>query len=347
MNTNRILFNFAIVAAFACGITACVNNPNTPVQPTGLSIGSHAIFIANQGTGSGDASLDCYEPDAGVYHSDIFKSVNKVQLGDFPNDLDAKGSDSLLILAENGNAVYMIDRHSARLLRTYTLPAGTTPFDLVLVNDSIAAITDFGSSGVLLLNTRTGAVDATLPTGPNPEGIALAGSNLVVCSPGYGDKREVDVLRSSPASSIQLQAGDNPVAVLGVADTLAIVLCSGFYKPATNSSVVFINPSTGTVSATLSLPASGAGAMALDGNLLYVPLDTMVLRIDVTQRAVRDTFATGVAAFAVTVDNVTHSVYLTVAPSADQGMFYAYDALGHRTANYAAGTFPGSLLVTH
>src|SRR5512142_857281 len=130
MNANCLSFAIVTIAAFACGITACVNNPNNPVQPTGLSVGAHAIYIENQGTGSGAASLDCYEPDAGVYHSDIFKSVNNGQLGDFPNDLDAKGNDSLFIVDENGNAVYLIDRHTAKLLRTYALPAGTTPFDL-------------------------------------------------------------------------------------------------------------------------------------------------------------------------------------------------------------------------
>lgn len=346
MKTNQLILIAAIAATL--GIFGCVSNPTAPVQSAGLSLPDHAVFILNQGSGHDDGTLDCYAPDKGTYYSNIFESVNGVKLGNYPNDLAALGADTLLIVGEGADKLYMIDRHTAALLRTFPVPSGTEPFRVAVVNDTIAAVTGWSSSTVQFVNLHTGHIDASVSSGPNPEGITLADNRLVVCTPGYGDKQEVDLLNAAPGVLATLQTNDNPVAALTVSDTSAIVLCQGQYSPATNSYVDFINPASLSVTTRIPLPGSGAGAMALDGNTLYVQLDSVILRIDLTQRIVRDTLLTGVAAFSMAVDNVAHVLYLGVSHGADQaGELLAYDAHGTLLSRTPSGLFPGALLVAH
>lgn len=327
-------------------MSACVTNPDkTPVNVGPFA--AHAVFIVNEGNTKSLATLDCYEPEALKYSEDIYRAMNGTALGDDATDAIVGGKDSLYVVEFNSTTIQLINRTSGLLLRTYFM-GGCGPEKMVMMNDSQMAVTGANTNQVLVLNTRTGNIDARLSVGAYPIFMQRFGDVLFV---GASGGSELDIVRLSNASVSKMDVGNAPGQVMVMNDSSAAVICSGTYGVANTASLRFFDPKTSMITGILSMPG-GPFKLARDGNLLYVPCDSIVLRVDYTTHAVVDTFiasAAHIATYGIAVDSVTHTVYLSDAKDYSQrGTLSVYNGLTKSLiTQMPCGISPGTILVTH
>ncbi len=346
MRTNNIIVLLA--ALIAVTISACVKNPENSITNLTTTFQTHAVWVVNEGDwGHGNSTLDCFEPDTGFYHDNVFEAVNHMPLGDNANDAVIGRGDSLYIVVNNSDTIRLLNRRTGVQLHAYAMPAGTKPYKMVMINDSIAAISGYGANSLILFNRWTGTISRTFPTGANPEGVAFTGSTICVCAPGLNAAREIDLIRPSDGSTASVQAGDDPLGIIALNDSSAVALCGGNWSPPSPASLVFINTDRAAVSTTLPVPGSPT-KMALDGRVLYVPVDSVVYLFDMQTRTLRDSFKIDRVAYGITVDNATHLVYLTDAKNfAQRGDLSVFDDQMRLLSRMPTGINPGTLLVLH
>lgn len=342
------MFNAVLIAALAAGLASCTKEPANSITNLDPTFAAYAVWVINEGNfGHGNSTLDCYEPEAGSYHENVYTAVNHAALGDNANDLAIGRGDSLFVIVNNSDVVRLINRRNAHILRSYDLPAGTGPFKMVMINDSDIAITGFASSTVLILNRWTGAITHTYAVGPNPQYIAFTGSWLCVSAPGFNGGNEVDVIKLSDGSVTKIAVGDSPSIILAQSDTSAVVLCSGNYSPATPASLVFFSTNTATVTTRVPLPRHPF-KMAADGRVLYIPADSVMTRVDLYNRTLRDSFPMDRVAYGLAVDYDTHTLYLSDAKDFTQrGDLSMYDDQMLLLGRMQTGVNPGTMLVVH
>ena len=348
MNRNTIL-QMCLVTMLCSLFNSCVTDP-TPIAVATGTFGAHAVFIVNEGSGHGDASLDYYQPDSGTYYSDFFHNANPTAvLGEFANDIIVCGKDSLLVLVNGLDSLWLISGKTGKLLRTYSLPTKCSAEKLVMLNDSEAIITSARAPAPVLLEQgiwhgSTG-IDATLKIGAFPINIARLRNTIFVSANGGS---EIDIIQYPASTSSVMNVGAAPATIVIRDDTSAAVICSAYGT--SDAKVYFFNPTTFMITRTTSVPGNPS-KMALDGNLLYVALDSSVIRLDFTQPMLRDTFisaAAHIAPYGIAVDNVTHSVYLSDAKGFSQrGSLTVFDNAKHLITQQATGIAPGTMLITH
>ncbi len=140
-----------------------------------------------------------------------------LHLEDEPHGLATWG-DNLVVTLDKGNAVVVIDRASLTEIRRY--PTGETPHVVVVSSEAIL-VTD--SRDNMLRQIVPG--NATIPTGLQPEGIAVVGGD-VVSADAAGNT--LTIARASDLSSpAMLPVGSGPVRVVGIDKNLALVSLQG------------------------------------------------------------------------------------------------------------------------
>src|SRR5579863_957920 len=139
---NKLLSILA--ACFVCAdiciaTSSCKNSPTAPVQqPAHMT--SYGVYVLNQGGTNISSTLDCYDLTYGKYFSNVV--ISNASLGSDGNDLVKGNGDSLYMVMENSNRIYLVSDTSGKILATDTSSSFNTPYKMVLLNDSIAAIAE-------------------------------------------------------------------------------------------------------------------------------------------------------------------------------------------------------------
>lgn len=171
-----------------------------PITPSGESETGEVtktsvagFFLLNEGNmGSNKCTLDYYDYETGVYHTNIFPGLNPdvaMELGDVGNDLQIYG-DKLYAVVNCSNLVEVMDLGTARHVATISVPSCRyIVFDkgFAYVSSYAGPIEDDPSRQlgyVAKIDTLSMEVVNTCVVGYQPEEMAVADGKLYVANSG-------------------------------------------------------------------------------------------------------------------------------------------------------------------
>ena len=202
--------------------------PEPEPQPDAYANG---MYILNEGLFQmNNSTLSYYDFTTGKLTENIFLDVNHRGLGDVGNDMKRYGS-KLYIVVNNSNIVEVVDVKTVQSLKTINL-SGKQPRQVAFLDDK-AYISCFDGD-VVRIDTASLEVEASVHTGPNPDGICACNGKLYVCNsgglsyPNYGNT--VSVVDPATFTVVKdITVAVNPTRVKGYSDRYVYVVSNGNY----------------------------------------------------------------------------------------------------------------------
>jgi hypothetical protein len=347
---KKKLTSFLLCCAVGTAVCSCVSSPTSPVQQS-ANLSAYGVFILNQGSTTISSTLDFLDLKTNKYSSNIV--VSNASLGTDGNDLIEGNGDSLYMVMENSNRIYLVNDTTGTILATDTSSSFLIPYKMVLLNDSIGAIAEYNANSITIYDLRTMKVLRSIPVGDNPQGLAYANGKLYVACPGSGitPEKRVDIADAITGTDNAVQLDPDPIAVKALGDSLVLVLCEGTYGASPSDAALdYIDPNTGNLLTRIALPTNGYN-FAFDGNDCYIQTGNVVLHVDIAKRVLADTAVANSSfqsLYAIAVDTVSHNIFVSDAKNyTSKGALYQCDNKGHILQTYTCGVNPGSLLVVH
>jgi DNA-binding beta-propeller fold protein YncE len=211
---NELLKGFLICIVLAVGFAGCEETPvpeSNPVIP-----GSHGVFILNEGSnGESNAGLSYYNIENGSFKSDILGG----KLGDTGQDLLIYGG-KLYISVSGSSTIVVLDVRTQETIKEIKIKNGEQarmPRYLESHGGKIYATCFDGN--VIRLDTTSLVVEAIIPVGENPEGIAACNGKLYVANSGglnfvSGPSKTVSVIDiASFKEDKKIEVGLNPYII--------------------------------------------------------------------------------------------------------------------------------------
>ncbi len=218
---SLIAFTFA-----SCNQPEPSDDPITPVDAE-----ADGIYILNEGLYQmNNSTLSYYDFQNNTLTEDIFLDNNQRGLGDTGNDLAVYGS-KLYCVVNNSNRVEIMRFSDAVSLQAVQLD-GKQPRKITFYKGK-AYVSCFDGD-IVRIDTATMAVDGTVYSGSNPEGLCVCNGKLYVANsgalnyPNYGNTVSVIDLNSFTLLKT-ITTDENPCLVQGYNDRYVYVASRGNY----------------------------------------------------------------------------------------------------------------------
>lgn len=351
--------------------------PSTPTTvDTSAGKTSSAIagmFLLNEGNmGSNKATLDYYNYNTGVYHKNIFATINPLvsrELGDVGNDIQIYGG-KLYAVINCSHYIEVMDVRTAKHIAAITIPNCR----YIVFNKGYAYISSYAGPVLIDPNARLGYVARmdtttfkidTLVVGYQPEEMVISGDNLYVANsggyrvPNYDRTVSViDLNKFKVTTTIDVAINLHRME----ADEYGNIYVSsrGDYYTVP-SSIYVINSSTNTVTKNLHIPCS---EMTLCGDSLYVystgwsyvtNKNTISYTVYNTKAQVKmpDSFIKDgtekniVIPYGIAVNPITRDIFVTDAKDyVTPGTLYCFSKEGKKKWSVTTGDIPAHMVFT-
>ncbi|MFA6703907.1 MAG: DUF5074 domain-containing protein [Bacteroidales bacterium] len=351
--------------------------PSTPTTvDTSAGKTSSAIagmFLLNEGNmGSNKATLDYYNYNTGVYHKNIFATINPLvsrELGDVGNDIQIYGG-KLYAVINCSHYIEVMDVRTAKHIAAITIPNCR----YIVFNKGYAYISSYAGPVLINPNARLGYVARmdtttfkidTLVVGYQPEEMVISGDNLYVANsggyrvPNYDRTVSViDLNKFKVTTTIDVAINLHRME----ADEYGNIYVSsrGDYYTVP-SSIYVINSSTNTVTKNLHIPCS---EMTLCGDSLYVystgwsyvtNKNTISYTVYNTKAQVKmpDSFIKDgtekniVIPYGIAVNPITRDIFVTDAKDyVTPGTLYCFSKEGKKKWSVTTGDIPAHMVFT-
>ena len=342
---------FLVIATIA----GCQSNPaspsgSTPGAPTG-------VYVINEGNFQrANASLTFYMPDSNKAFQNVFTLANGRDLGDTGNDIAIYGGRAYIVVS-GSQKVEVISTADHKSVGTLQIPGQRTPYDIVVLSDAKAYVTNLMDSSVTAFNPSTlQVVFDRIKVGGNPQGIATANGKIYVCNSGFGYDNTVTVLNAGTGVLIKtIVVGDSPSEVGVGLNNVVIVKCDGksdYSNPAndTPGTIAVINSDNDAIIIKAILPvvtyghpghmtvsSKGYGYFAGKAGIIRFSFTASTLNVEGTP------FST-MQAYGLTVDDATDRLYATDPKDYVQlGEVVVFDSKGVEYKRFTTGVIPGAI----
>lgn len=259
---KKLLLSLTSLAFFMIACHKPVIYVNGTIEPNSMYVLNEGVWHYN------NSSISYYHPASGEFTADIFSSVNNRGLGDTGNDLQEYGSRLYCVVNTSEN-IQVMDLYTAQVIGTVPL-IGKSPRKICFSGDK-AYVSCFDGT-VIRIDTATLAVEATVPVGPNPEGVCIANGKLYVAisggynAPDYGTS--VAVIDLSNFSVIKnIEVAINPTRLFTASNQQYIYLISNGNYINIHSCLQKINIITDEVVRTFDFEITN---MCIYGNIAYL-----------------------------------------------------------------------------
>jgi hypothetical protein len=179
-------------AAMCVLLTGCVQDPTSSTPDSVPDVLEGDVLVLCEGLWRYDNSVLSHvrtSPAQLLVRDRITSGNNGQKLGDLASDMVIRG-DTMWIVVSGSRAIEKFRVSTGAWMGRVSFPAGREPFRMVIVNDSVAYITNRSDDSMTELDPRTLTERvAAAPTGPAPEGIAVWRTSIFVCNSGFGDLR--------------------------------------------------------------------------------------------------------------------------------------------------------------
>jgi len=161
--------------------------------------------------------------------------TNLMPLGGCPNRIRAHNG-LLLVVNSCTDDLMVIMQSTHTVVRTVDFPSGDNPWDVVVIDDSLCAISMLLANEVAIVNYQEGNESRRFATGSAPEGLLYAYGRLWIANCaldfgtfeyGQGTVSISDASLSSTAATVNV--GTNPQVMAVGGDGAIHVMCTGNY----------------------------------------------------------------------------------------------------------------------
>lgn len=217
----RVLCLCALVLATA-SVSSCTSTSSPDATPPPAL--DSAVMVVNQGAfGLDNASLSRIRPDNTVDLS-WFSSANASRkLGGTANDIAFKG-DTAFISVTKSHAIEAINARTGVHLGTILLPVAYDPWEIEIINGTLACVSTTNGDGVQFFNPSTLTLLDHVVTGPATQGVAATATQVFVANSGYGTLR--DTVKGAGTVSVIDIATRSVTSVLNVGKNVTEVQLS-------------------------------------------------------------------------------------------------------------------------
>ncbi len=337
-----------VLALLAGPLLGCVKDP-TSVSPVVPVPSAKGVYIINEGNfGRGNSTLSYYNLETFHVYNDVFFAVNGRNLGDVGESMTLHQGRGYIVVNDS-HKIEIIDLNTNVDVGTIDLGAGSSPRQMVFVNDTLALVTDLYESCVFEVDVKHLTVLGSIPVGQNPEGIVLAAGKAFVANSGFGVGQTVSVVSVATLSLIDsVLVADNPIGMRVTPGGMVYAVCAGSYgdysgpNSGTPARIMVIDPQSDRVVDSIYIGGHASAIAIGDDGIGYVPATDSVLTIDTRINAVRGAFVQG-GFYGVGVEEVSGDVYLSDAKQFIQpGTVYVYASNGVLRTKFDVGISPGS-----
>ena len=350
----RNLFGLLIVL-FVVVFPSCQSNPAAPVDSSTLP--PSGVYVVNEGNFQrGNSSLTLYSADSNKAYQNVFALANGRDLGDTGNDITIFGSKAFIVV--NGSQkVEVISTSNNKSIGTLQLPGSRSPYNIVVLSDAKAYVTNLMDSTVTAFNPSTlQIVFDRVKVGGNPEGIASANGKIYVCNSGFGSDSTVTVLNAGTGTLIKtIGVGASPSEVGIGPNGEVIVKCDGKtdYSNSANDTpgqIAVINSDNDVIMIKVILPiqtyghpghmtvsSKGYGYFVGKTGIIKFAFSASTLNVDGNPLSTMQ-------AYHLAVDDATDQLYATDPKDyAQPGEVVVFDSKGAEVKRFSAGIIPGAI----
>ncbi|MFA6128844.1 MAG: DUF5074 domain-containing protein [Bacteroidales bacterium] len=344
-------------------VIACLFLTNcTKDKPDDSSEGGflHGAYISNEGAfGNSNGSVSYFDTDSAYIINHVFEAVNGRPLGDVVQSMAVSG-DKGFIIVNNSQKVEVVD------LKTFAsigvIDGLEYPRSFLPVNTKKGYLTDGNFSGrVYVIDIETLIITDTIPVGAGPEKLVQFKNNVIVTnSGGWGNDSTLSVIDTGTDKVIHTwMVGMNPADVLLDKNNLLWVLCKGkvvwnedwTIGVETTSSLVAVDPETGSIKQTQNIGAVGdfywplhIGINKNRDRVFYLESGGIYSRSITNGSTAGDPFIRG-NFYGFGIDPETDLIYALYAPSfTTSGWMFRHKTDGQRLDSLEVGIGPGQVV---
>lgn len=159
--SKHYLKHIAVAAAVALSMSAMTScsdsdedDPDAP-SPTGVKLPAHGLFVVNEGNFNySNASITFYDPSTGGVEQNIFRTANKVPVGDVAQSMTMSADGrSAWIVVNNSNVVFEVDATTMAEKGRITGLVSPRFMHIVEGDDDKAYVTQMGDSRIAVIDT--------------------------------------------------------------------------------------------------------------------------------------------------------------------------------------------------
>jgi DNA-binding beta-propeller fold protein YncE len=256
-----------ILSLTACAVLiSCETSSPDIVTPAS----SGTLILNNGNWGGNDSSIGVYDPQTKTYVPDAFYAANGQKLGDLGQDMIRYGQETYI--AVNGSQTIFITDNDLKItghINAEADGARLSPRYFTAGADRIYVTYYEGYIGEIDPESHSVRITAT---GPNPEGICMAGDRLYVAAsggmayPAYNNTLSiVDVNTFTESGTVTVNV--NPAKTAASPDGAYVYVLSFGNYDNLPAMLEVVETTTGRVS---SLEYESVSAIAASGDILYI-----------------------------------------------------------------------------
>jgi YVTN family beta-propeller protein len=194
----------------------------------------------------------------------------------------------IVVTIENPYGLLRIDPVGRKVVRKYDV-GGKSPH-MVVLRDGTAWVSDSGSGTVALVNLESGAVDAAIATGKNPQGATLSRDEKLVYVTNM-ESNTISIIDAATHRVVgEIQTGTGPARAFLTPDGKTLV-----YNLQTGQAMGFADLATRRETARIALPGQPLSvSLSRDGQTAYLGIQDSdkVVIVSVAQRKIIRVFDT-------------------------------------------------------
>ena len=352
------LFLLALVSVllFSC-------KPDTPVTPSGYTIGS-GVFVLNEGNfQASNGSLSFYDPVADTVVNNLFYRVNNAPLGDVAQSM-AMVDGKLYIVVNNSNNIYKVDANTVVCDTTKPFKLGDfySPREIHFVAPNKAYVSDIIGTGLWIINPLDMSHAGGIELGKTTEKMVQVGNELYISNwsyyyidaashDSYNTVQVVDV--NNDVKMAEIEVGKEPNTMVVDKYGHVWVLCEGRSWDMAYGE----NPSLWEIDTQLKTAAkryefSGVASTLKSnpaGDQFYMIYNNEVRRFDLATQNLSETFCITPEPqglfYNMAVEPKSGDIYITDAKNyMMNGTVYRYSNDGVLYNSFEAGLIPSAML---
>ena len=343
------IYLFLILIAF---ISSC-DKDKAPDLPTGKG-----VYIINEGNfnfGNGEVSF--YDPSTNAVTNNLFQSANGYSLGDVAQSMFIK--DSIAFIAVNNSTkIEVVKLPSFQKVRTISI-TGSSPRNILPLNDSIAYVTELFTKKIWVLNYLTGNVVTNIATQGWTENLFKIDDDVFVqqkinalLTPTFATLLKVNTINHTAQYNNMFSGRDVNGMVKDKLDRIWVAvdedtahgLYAGFYCFDKNllEQKSFFYTSYNHHPSRLCINSSGE-------RIVYADKDVFSFAIGENAIPVTSVIsASGKNIYAMDIDQANDDIYLSDALDfVQQSRIYRYDKNGILIHSFTAGIISGNFAFNH
>ncbi len=172
-----------------------------------------------------------------------------IPLGYLPNSVKIRNEKAYSVIS-GSNEIHILNLQTLIPAGTISLSAGTNPYDIDFINDSIAVVSQLFANQVAFVNVNTRNVSRTVDVGMGPQGVKYFEGRLYVANSGFNgsgyDPGKISVIDLTDYSVSFIPVALNPQSLDVDGNGHIIVTCSGDYN-SVSAQLDIIDPDSASV----------------------------------------------------------------------------------------------------